>query len=107
MPRILVPLLMAAAVATAAPAGATSLSGAYLAATQADIRDDYAEAALYYEQVLALDPANAGVLTNALVAHVALGDFAAARLLADRLEAESPGNQVATLVRLGDILAAG
>ena len=47
MPRILAPLLIAAALAApAAPAGATSLSGAYLAATQADVRDDYAEAAL-------------------------------------------------------------
>ncbi|HET9069698.1 MAG TPA: tetratricopeptide repeat protein, partial [Amaricoccus sp.] len=108
MPRILAPLLLAAALAAPAiPAGATSLSGAYLAATQADIRDDYAEAALYYDQVLALDPENAGILTNALVARVALGDFAAAGPLADRLEAADPNNQVATLVRLGTTLAAG
>ena len=57
--------------------------------------------------MLALDPENAGILTNALVAQVALGDFAAARPLADRLEAADPNNQVATLVRLGDTLAAG
>jgi tetratricopeptide (TPR) repeat protein len=105
LPRILAPLLVAAALA--APAGATSLSGAYLAATQADIRDDYAEAALYYDRVLALDPQNVGILTNALVAEVALGDFAKARPLADRLEAADPNNQVAALVRLGDTLAEG
>ena len=108
MPRILARLLIAAALAApAAPAGATSLSGAYLAATQADIRDDYAEAALYYDRVLTLDPANVGILTNALVAQVALGDFETARPLADRLEAADPNNQAATLVRLGDMLAAG
>jgi Flp pilus assembly protein TadD len=108
VPRFLAHLLAAAVLAApAVPAGAASLSGAYLAATQADIRDDYAEAALYYRQVLELDPENVGVLTNALVAHVALGDFAEARALADRLEAADPNNQVSTLVRLGDTLAAG
>jgi tetratricopeptide (TPR) repeat protein len=109
VPRILAPLLIAAAVAAPGvpAAGATSLSGAYLAATQADIRDDYAEAALYYGRVLALDPENPGILTNAVVAEVALGDFAAARPLADRLEAADPNNQVATLVRLGDTLSQG
>ncbi|HET9067299.1 MAG TPA: tetratricopeptide repeat protein [Amaricoccus sp.] len=108
MPRILAPLLIAVALAApAVPAGATSLSGAYLAATQADLRDDYAEAARYYDQVLQLDPENVGILTNALVARVALGDFAAAGPLAERLEAADPNNQVATLVRLGTTLAAG
>lgn len=107
MPRFLASLLIAAAVAApAVPVAATGLSGAYLAATQADIRDDYAEAARYYDRVLALDPTNVGILTNALVARVALGDFAAARPLADRLEEVDPNNQVATLVRLGDMLAA-
>ena len=57
--------------------------------------------------MLALDPENAGILANALVAQVALGDFAAARPLSDRLEAADPNNQVAALVRLGDTLAAG
>ncbi len=112
MPRILASLapcaLMAAVLAgTAIPAGASGLSGAYLAATQADFRDDYAQAAAYYDQVLALDPTNLGILTNATISRVALGDFAAARPLADRLEAADPNNQVATLVRLADTLADG
>lgn len=108
MPRTITRLLLAASlVALSLPAAASSLSGAYLAASQADVRDDYAEAAVYYDQVLALDPANVGILTNALVAHVALGDFAVARPLADRLEAAEPGNQAATLVRLADTLAQG
>jgi tetratricopeptide (TPR) repeat protein len=98
--------LLAAALATASlPAAASSLSGAYLAAMQADFRDDYVHAADYYDQALTLDPENVGLLTNAVVTRVAMGDVAGARPLADRLEAADPGNQVAALVRLGDALA--
>ena len=61
---------------------------------QADFRDDYVEAAAYYDQALALDPANVGLLTNAVVSRMAMGDVAGARPLADRLEAADPGNQV-------------
>ena len=113
MLSILAPLARRAALAAArwrprrCPPAASSLSGAYLAAMQADFRDDYAEAALYYDQALALDPDNVGLLTNAVVGRVAIGDVAGARPLADRLEAADPDNQVATLVRLGDTLAAG
>ncbi len=99
--------LAAALAVTALPAAASSLAGAYLAAMQADFRDDYGEAAAYYDQALALDPENVGLLTNAVVAKVAMGDVADAGLLADQLEAVDPGNQVAALVRLGDALAAG
>ncbi|MFT3972527.1 MAG: tetratricopeptide repeat protein [Amaricoccus sp.] len=102
--RLALAVLLAAA---AIPAGAESLSGAYLAAMQADYRNDYPEAAAYYDEALAADPANLRLLTNATVARVAMGDFAAARPLADRLEAVAPNNQVATLVRLGDRIAAG
>ena len=42
----------------ALPAGASSLSGAYLAAMQADFRNDYGDAALYFDRALALDPEN-------------------------------------------------
>ena len=82
-------------------------SGAYLAAMQADFRDDYAEAARLLRPGAALDPENVGLLTNAVVAEVAMGDVAERAPLADRLEAADPGNQVATLVRLGDTLATG
>ncbi len=100
-------VLAAILAAAALPAAASSLSGAYLAAMQADFRDDYPEAAAYYEQALALDPDNIGLLTNAVVSLMAMGDVAAARPLADRLDKADPGNQVAALVRLGDTLAAG
>ena len=79
--------LAALLAAVALPAAASSLSGSYLAAMQADFRDDYVEAAAYYDQALALDPANVGLLTNAVVSRMAMGDVATARPLADRLEA--------------------
>ena len=107
------------AVSPFAPAAAASLSGAYLAATQADFRDDYAAAAEYYDRALAADPDNLALVQNALIARVAFGDMAGAAPLADRLGAADPGHQLAALVHLamavhdgdyaraGQILAAG
>ncbi len=85
---------------------ASSLSGAYLAAMQADFRNDYAASAQYYDQTLRSDPDNLALVQNALVAHVALGDIPAARKLADQLAAAQPDNQVAAIVRLADALNA-
>jgi tetratricopeptide (TPR) repeat protein len=93
--------------AAALPAAASSLSGAYLAAMQADFRDDYVEAAGYYDRALALDPENVGLLTNAVITRVAMGDIDGALPLAERLETADPGNQAAALVRLGGALAQG
>jgi tetratricopeptide (TPR) repeat protein len=112
VPKNLATLAGAAALAAllagaAIPASANSLSGAYLAAMQADFQDDYRAASAYYDRALALDPENIGLLTNAVVARVAMGEVAEARPLADRLQAADPGNQVAILVRLADALAAG
>jgi tetratricopeptide (TPR) repeat protein len=82
------------------PASAASLSGAYLAAMQADFRDDYSVSAEYYARTLKDDPGNFALMQNALVARVALGDMAAAGPLADRLAEAQPENQLAGLVRL-------
>lgn len=112
MPRQLANLARSAALAAllgaaALPAGAESLSGSYLAASQADFRNDHAAAAAFYDTALALDPSNVRLLTNAIVARIGMADFETARPLADRLEEADPNNQVATLVRLGDTLASG
>ncbi len=97
--------LAAAGITADAPAfAASTLSGAYLAAMQADFRDDYAAAADYYDRALVEDPDNLALTQNALVARVALGNIPAARVLADRLSAAQPENQVAALVRLADAL---
>ena len=90
---VLAALLAALVAASALPAAGSGLSGAYLAAMQADFRNDYPEAAAYYDKALALDPENAGMLTNALVSRVAMGDLDAARALADRLEAADPATR--------------
>ena len=102
--RAALALLLAGA---AIPAGASSLSGAYLAAMQADFRNDYVEAAAYFDRALALDPDNDGLLNNAVVTRVALGDIAGARETADHLAAADPNNAVAALVILADSLAQG
>ncbi len=102
--RALVAALLAASAAS--PGAASSLAGSYLAGMQADFHDDYGQAVAYFDQALVLDPENPGLLVNAMVAKIATGDFAGARPLADRLAKIDPTNQVATLVLLGDTLAA-
>lgn len=82
------------------PAGASSLSGAYLAAMQADFRSDYTEAAAYYAKALEADPDNLALVQNALVSEVALGDMAAATPLAQKLLAAQPRHQLAALTLL-------
>ena len=88
-------------------AAAASLSGAYLAATQADIRSDYPMAAEYYRRALFLDPDNVVTMQNAAVARVGMGDIAEATTLAERLIAAAPGSPIAILVLLSDALARG
>lgn len=101
---ILTGLLLASPLA---PAAASSLSGAYLAAMQADFRDDYRVAAEYYDRTLEADPANFALMQNALVARVAIGDMAVAGPLADRLAEIQPDNQLAGLVRLASAIHDG
>ncbi|WP_424932455.1 tetratricopeptide repeat protein [Amaricoccus macauensis] len=84
---------------------AANLSGAYLAATQADMRDDYAQAADYYVQALMLDPDNLELIQSAVVMEVAKGDVEAASALAAKLEEAMPDNQIAVLVLIADALA--
>ena len=90
-----------------APAGASaSLSGAYLAAMQADFRNDYAAAAEYVDQALVSDPDNPGLLQNAIVAHVAEGDVARGGELAERMLKIVPDHHLAVVVRLAGQIAA-
>jgi tetratricopeptide (TPR) repeat protein len=102
--RAAVAVLLAGA---ALPAGASSLSGAYLAAMQADFRNDYAAAASYFDRALAIAPDNPGLLNSVVVSRIALGDVAGAREAADRLAAIDPTNAVAALAILADDFAKG
>ncbi len=54
---------------------AQGLTGAYLAATRANINGDFRAAALYYERALKSDPENLFLRQNALVSYVSSGDF--------------------------------
>jgi len=102
--------LVAAALLAAAPApgaAAAGLSGAYLAAMQADIRNDYPSAAEYYRRALLLDAGNPGLAQNAAVARVAMGDVAGALDLARGLADAEPPSPIAQLVLLSDALAKG
>lgn len=100
---------LAAGLLLAAPAQAqaATLSGAYLAALQADMRSDYATAADYYGRALSRDPDNLALMQNAAVARLAAGDMAGARELADQLVAKAPGSPIAILVTMADALKAG
>lgn len=98
---------LAAGLLLAAPAQAATLSGAYLAALQADMRSDYGTAADYYDRALSGDPENLALMQNAAVARLAAGDVAGARELANRLVAEAPGSPIAILVTLADALKSG
>jgi tetratricopeptide (TPR) repeat protein len=99
-------VVLAGLLAAAPPAAGSSFSGAYLAAAQADVRNDYAAAADYADRALVGDPDNLELLQRAVMARTALGDVAGARPLADRLAEAMPENQMAALVRLADMLAA-
>lgn len=85
--------------------GATSLSGSYLAAMQADLNDDYKVGADYYTRALEADPGNPDLLQNAIVMHSAAGDVTAAVEYADALALERPDNQIVVLLQLADALA--
>src|SRR5690606_13298868 len=80
-------------------------SGAYLAAMQADFRNDFAASADYTAQALAFEPENIGLLQNAVVSRTITGDVAAAAVHAERLVELMPDNQLAPLVRVADALA--
>lgn len=111
MAQPLAPILrgavLAAALAMPSASAAQGLAGPYLAAMQADFRNDYAAASDYFMRAMRADPDNFALLQNAVVAHVAAGDLAEAVELADRLAEGMPENQVAAVVELAEALRAG
>ena len=104
MPRPL-PHLAAAALFMASllplPAGADNgQAGAYLAARQASIRNDFAEAAKWFDRVLLSDPTNPTLLEGAVAAHLAMGQIAEAATNGRALLASGTRNQIASLAVL-------
>ena len=81
---------------------ARSLSGSYLAATQAELRDDHEQAAFYYTRTLGFDLENPQLLQRAMQAQVASGDVSVAATIAERLLTLNSENQFATLVAIAN-----
>ncbi len=72
---------------SAMPAAGQGLAGSYLAGRQATFDSDFAAAARYFNQAIAADPGNPGLMDAAVRAHIAAGDMQAAIAVARRLEA--------------------
>jgi len=109
------PILTAAAIsllALAPMARTESLAGSYLAASQADLQNDYAAAARFYGLALARDPDNLGLMQSLLLSDIGLGHIDKGLPIAERMLAKSADSQLAQLVilakyvRAGDFLAA-
>ena len=93
--------------ALAAPAAAQGLAGPYLAASQADIRDDYDAAADFYAQALVINPENPRLVQNALIVNIISDRRPQASILAEQLAMLDPQNQFAALVTLTDHIKRG
>ena len=101
--RLLRPLALVALTAAASlPVRAENLSGAYLAARQADMSSDFSAYVEYGTRALALDPGNTDIMSSLLAAQVGLGNFDEAVAVARRLEQVAPEDQVAGMVLLAE-----
>ena len=59
-----------------APINAQGMAGPYLAARQASLVSDYSEGSKYFAKAVARDPRNLGLLENALIMSICMGDKA-------------------------------
>lgn len=80
------------------------LAGPYLAARQASVSADFANAATYYTQALVLDPGNPVLLENAMLAQIGLGAVDRALPVARILQQTGSPSQIADLILLADQL---
>ncbi|MBL4556372.1 MAG: hypothetical protein JKP98_01635 [Rhodobacteraceae bacterium] len=90
--------------ATAAP---QLPSGAYLAARQASMTEDFAPAARQYDRLLAAAPNDPRFLQGAVLAHIGAGQMDRAADLATRLMETGARSRAATLARMAASLRAG
>jgi len=101
--------LFALALACATPqfAHATDDPGAYLAARQAAMGNDYLAASRYYTQSLRADPQNPDLLQNALAAYVALGQLERASAIAAVVRDSGIPSQLAHFVLMATAAQSG
>ncbi len=83
------------------------LAGAYLAARLAVIDGDHREAAEYFERALRADPRNPLLISNAVFANAALGQWDAAAAIAEDLPPDAEGQELAGLVTFVDTVRSG
>nr|WP_253196272.1 tetratricopeptide repeat protein [Roseovarius sp. PS-C2] len=84
------------------PAVADEAVGSYLAARQARYDYDFAAAARYFTQALTEDPSNPAILENAVVAHMALGQFDRALPIAHKMEADDLKSQISHMALIAE-----
>ena len=89
---------MTLSIALSASALPQDRSGSYLAARQAVIDGNHAEAASYFEQALRADRDNPELISNAVLARAALGDWNRAIEIASGLPADSAGRELVNII---------
>ncbi|MDB0060074.1 tetratricopeptide repeat protein [Planktomarina sp.] len=82
------------------PAVSQNISGSYLAARQAVVHHDYRIATEYYARALVQAPGNFGLLSQALSAFLAVGEFNKALSIANLLETSGNDLPLANFVML-------
>ena len=102
-------IVLSALVGTTAPvvaptATAQNVAGPYLAATQANFRNDYAAAARYYSEAAAEDADNPFLLQNAILNLVIAGEFPASIPFAKQLESLGADMQLGGLILVADAI---
>lgn len=88
-------------------ANADGLAGPYLAATAANLDNDFTQAGRYYVQAMAQDRDSEFLMQNALVSFVATGDFGVAKNIAVAARAAGTQNVFVDMVATADAVIAG
>ncbi|MCB2109484.1 MAG: tetratricopeptide repeat protein [Defluviimonas sp.] len=98
--------VLALAFGLAGPArGADGVAGPYLAARLASLESDYSDAADFFARALAVDPGNADLMGNLIIALVGRGDVAKAIPVARTMPTSaSARSQIADMVVLADLV---
>ena len=89
------------------PAGANSVSGAYLAGRQAAFDSNFDAAARYFGRALAVDSDNPELMENVALSQLALGRIDRALPAARQMEELGLRNQIAHMVVVADLIERG
>lgn len=108
MKKLTATLFLATALTATAPTvQAASLSGSYLAARQAEERNDYAAAARYYTRALARHPGNGELMESLALSQLLSGNFDLALPVARNMQQRELRSQVAELILTVDLARQG